>query len=239
VKSAVLIVDDDAGVRQVLRIYLERDGHRVTDAADGTAALALAADRRFDLVLLDIMLPGVDGFEVCRRLREIGDTPIILLTARSGDSDKVIGLDLGADDYVIKPFSPRELMARVRAHLRRRRGPATLEPILAAEGLQLDPNGVRVELDGREVGLTASEFRLLHALMRNPARVLSRDELIDALHGGDDPGIVDRTVDVHLGRLRRKLGDDAASPRFIGTVRSVGYRFAQPVHRQEEGAAQA
>jgi DNA-binding response OmpR family regulator len=239
VKSAVLIVDDDAGVRQVLRIYLERDGHRVTDAADGTAALALAADRRFDLVLLDIMLPGVDGFEVCRRLREIGDTPIILLTARSGDSDKVIGLDLGADDYVIKPFSPRELMARVRAHLRRRRGPATLEPILAAEGLQLDPNGVRVELDGREVGLTASEFRLLHALMRNPARVLSRDELIDALHGGDDPGIVDRTVDVHLGRLRRKLGDDAASPRFIGTVRSVGYRFAQPVHRREEGAAQA
>ena len=223
----------------MLRIYLERDGHRVTDAADGTAALALAADRRFDLVLLDIMLPGVDGFEVCRRLREIGDTPIILLTARSGDSDKVIGLDLGADDYVIKPFSPRELMARVRAHLRRRRGPATLEPILAAEGLQLDPNGVRVELDGREVGLTASEFRLLHALMRNPARVLSRDELIDALHGGDDPGIVDRTVDVHLGRLRRKLGDDAASPRFIGTVRSVGYRFAQPVHRQEEGAAQA
>jgi DNA-binding response OmpR family regulator len=239
VKSAVLIVDDDAGVRQVLRIYLERDGHRVTDAADGTAALALAADRRFDLVLLDIMLPGVDGFEVCRRLREIGDTPIILLTARSGDSDKVIGLDLGADDYVIKPFSPRELMARVRAHLRRRRGPATLEPILAADGLQLDPNGVRVELDGREVGLTASEFRLLHALMRNPARVLSRDELIDALHGGDDPGIVDRTVDVHLGRLRRKLGDDAASPRFIGTVRSVGYRFAQPVHRREEGAAQA
>ena len=223
----------------MLRIYLERDGHRVTDAADGTAALALAADRRFDLVLLDIMLPGVDGFEVCRHLREIGDTPIILLTARSGDSDKVIGLDLGADDYVIKPFSPRELMARVRAHLRRRRGPATLEPILAADGLQLDPNGVRVELDGREVGLTASEFRLLHALMRNPARVLSRDELIDALHGGDDPGIVDRTVDVHLGRLRRKLGDDAASPRFIGTVRSVGYRFAQPVHRREEGAAQA
>jgi DNA-binding response OmpR family regulator len=127
----------------------------------------------------------------------------------------------------------------VRAHLRRRRGPATLEPILAADGLQLDPNGVRVELDGREVGLTASEFRLLHALMRNPARVLSRDELIDALHGGDDPGIVDRTVDVHLGRLRRKLGDHAASPRFIGTVRSVGYRFAQPVHRREEGAAQA
>jgi len=234
-RPAVLVVDDDAGIRQVLRLYLERDGHRVTDAADGTAALTLVAERRFDLVLLDIMLPGVDGFEVCRRLREIGDTPIIVLTARSGDSDKVIGLDLGADDYVIKPFSPRELMARVRAQLRRRRGPATLEPVLAADGLQLDPNAVRVDLDGHEVGLTASEFRLLHALMRNPARVLSRDELIDALHGEDDPGIVDRTVDVHLGRLRRKLGDSAARPRFIGTVRSVGYRFAQPVLRREEG----
>jgi DNA-binding response OmpR family regulator len=232
----VLVVDDDDGIRQVLRLYLEREGHRVTDAADGRAALTLVADRRFDLVLLDIMLPGVDGFEICRRLREIGDTPIILLTARSGDSDKVVGLDLGADDYVLKPFSPRELMARVRAQLRRHRGPATPEPILVADGLRLDPNGVRVEVDGREIGLTASEFRILHALMRNPTRVLTRDELIDALHGNDDPGIVDRTVDVHLGRLRRKLGDRADRPRFVDTVRSMGYRFAQPVRRAEEGA---
>jgi two-component system OmpR family response regulator len=232
----VLVVDDDDGIRQVLRLYLERDGHHVTDAADGMAALALVAERRFDLVLLDVMLPGVDGLEICRQLREVGDTPIILLTARSGDSDKVIGLDLGADDYVVKPFSPRELMARVRARLRRRRGPPRSEPILVADGLWLDPNGVHVEVDGREVRLTASEFRLLHALMRNPARVLSRDELIDALHEGDDPGIVDRTVDVHLGRLRRKLGDRAVSPRFVDTVRSMGYRFAQPVHRQDGGA---
>jgi DNA-binding response OmpR family regulator len=238
--ASILVVDDDPKIRELLRLYVAREGHRVIHAGDGPEALEAAARARPDLVLLDVMLPGLDGFEVCRRLRDDGaEMPILLLTARSGDSDKVIGLDLGADDYVIKPFSPRELMARVRAHLRRRRGPATLEPILAADGLQLDPNGVRVELDGREVGLTASEFRLLHALMRNPARVLSRDELIDALHGGDDPGIVDRTVDVHLGRLRRKLGDHAASPRFIGTVRSVGYRFAQPVHRREEGAAQA
>jgi DNA-binding response OmpR family regulator len=232
----VLVVDDDDGIRGVLRLYLERDGHLVTDAADGQAALALVADRQFDLVLLDVMLPGVDGLEICRRLREAGDTPIILLTARSGDSDKVVGLDLGADDYVVKPFSPRELMARVRAQLRRRRPPAMVQPILVADGLRLDPNAVQVEVDGREVGLTASEFRLLHALMRNPARVLSRDELIDALHGDDDPGIVDRTVDVHLGRLRRKLGDRAASPRFVDTVRSMGYRFAQPVHDQEGGA---
>jgi len=233
-RARVLVVDDDDGIRQVLRLYLERDGHRVNDVADGTAALTLAAERRFDLVLLDVMLPGVDGFEICRRLREIGDTPIILLTARSGDSDKVIGLDMGADDYVLKPFSPRELMARVRAQLRRRRGPATPEPILVADRLRLDPNGVRVEVDGRAIGLTASEFRILHALMRNPTRVLTRDELIDALHEGDDPGIVDRTVDVHLGRLRRKLGDPADRPRFIDTVRSVGYRFARPVQRHEE-----
>ena len=233
--STVLVVDDDERIRQLLRLYLERDGHRVLEAIDGPTALDMAAGRRVDLVLLDVMLPGVDGLEVCRRLREAGDVPIVLLTARSGDSDKVIGLDLGADDYVVKPFSPRELMARVRAQLRRHRAPAADEPVLVADGLRLDPNTARVEAQGREVGLTASEFRLLRALMRQPGRVLSRDELIGALHGEADSGVVDRTVDVHLGRLRRKLGDSAASPRFIDTVRSMGYRFAQPVERLEEG----
>ena len=230
----ILVVDDDPGIRQLLRLYLERDGHRVTEAADGTTALELAEAARFDLVLLDVMLPGVDGLEVCRGMREAGATPIVLLTARSGDSDKVIGLDLGADDYVVKPFSPRELMARVRAQLRRHRAPATSAPILVADGLRLDPNAARVQIDGDEVELTASEFRLLHALMRQPARVLSRDELIDALHADHDPGIIDRTVDVHVGRLRRKLRDAAAEPRFISTVRSMGYRFSLPVDRLEE-----
>jgi DNA-binding response OmpR family regulator len=235
-KPNVLVVDDDASIRQLVRLYLEREGHRVAEAPDGTTALQLAAATRFDLVLLDVMLPGVDGLEVCRRLRESADTPIVLLTARSGDSDKVIGLDLGADDYVVKPFSPRELMARIRAQLRRRRSPSVQEPILVADGLRLDPNGARVEIDGDEIELTASEFRLLHALMRNPARVLSRDELIDALHGEHDPGNIDRTVDVHVGRLRRKLRDPAGEPRFVDTVRSMGYRFSMPVQRLEAEA---
>jgi DNA-binding response OmpR family regulator len=229
--ATILVVDDDPNIRRLLRLYLERERLRVIEVGDGQAALAEAAERRFDLVLLDVMLPGIDGIEVCRRLRENSDVPIILLTARSGDSDKVVGLDLGADDYVVKPFSPRELMARVRAQLRRHRPPEVEEPVLAADGLRLDPNAVRVELGGAEVALTATEFRLLHALMLRPTRVFSRDELITAVHGDEDPGIIDRTVDVHLGRLRRKLGDEPARPRYIDTVRSVGYRFAQPVER--------
>jgi DNA-binding response OmpR family regulator len=235
-RSRVLVVDDDANIRQVLRLYLERDGHRVEEAVDGSTALDLAAEGRFDLVLLDVMLPGIDGLEVCRRLRDSTETPIVLLTARSGDADKVVGLDMGADDYVVKPFSPRELMARVRAQLRRHRPPVVNEPVLIADGLTLDPNGARVDVDGRRVGLTASEFRLLHALMRDPSRVISRDELIDVIHVDNDPGIIDRTIDVHVGRLRRKLGDAAAEPRFIDTVRSMGYRFCMPVARREPEA---
>ena len=234
--SSVLIVDDDASIRKMLRLYLERDRYRVAEAADGPSALRQAAEQSFDLVLLDVMLPGIDGMDVCRQIRETSAVPIILLTARTGDSDKVVGLDLGADDYVVKPFSPRELMARIRARVRRHRSGSAQGPILVADGLLLDPNAARVEIDGREVALTASEFRLLHALMRNPARVLSRDDLIDALHGEEDPGIIDRTVDVHVGRLRRKLSDSAARPRFVDTVRSMGYRFAVPVQALEPEA---
>jgi DNA-binding response OmpR family regulator len=235
--ATVLIVDDDPKIRELLSLYVERDGHRVMLAADGTRALAQAQLQRPDLVLLDIMLPGIDGFEVCRTLRESSDVPILLLTARSGDSDKVIGLDLGADDYVVKPFSPRELMARVRVQLRRHRKRSGDEPVLAAAGLVLDPNAVEVELDGVTIEVTPSEFRLLHTLMRRPGRVFSRDELIDAIHGDESSGIIDRTIDVHLGRLRRKLGDDAADPRFIATVRTIGYKFLGPIEKRNEGAA--
>ena len=231
--ARILLVDDDERIRQLLRLYLERDGHRAVEAIDGAAALRAAGESRFDLVLLDVMLPGIDGLEVCRQLRETSDTPIVLLTARSGDADKVVGLDLGADDYIVKPFSPRELMARVRAQLRRSKPARTDLPVLLGDGLQLDPNAVFVSVDGRAVELTASEFRILHALMQRPMRVFSRDELIEALHGESDPGIIDRAVDVHLGRLRRKLGDPASRPRFIGTVRGVGYRFLQPVTRRD------
>ncbi len=236
--ATVLIVDDDPKIRDLLRLYVEREGHRTVFAGDGDAALAAATRARPDLVLLDIMLPGVDGLEVCRRIRDESDVPILLLTARSGDSDKVIGLDIGADDYVVKPFSPRELMARVRAILRRRR-PADDEPILVSGPLELDPNGVEAHLDGRLLDLTPFEFRILQGLMRRPGRVFSRDDLIDAIHGHDDPGILDRTIDVHLGRLRRKLGDDPLRPRFIATVRTVGYKFVGEVERRQPAATHA
>jgi DNA-binding response OmpR family regulator len=232
--ATVLIVDDDPKIRDLLRLYVEREGHLAAFAADGPEALAVAGQSRPDLVLLDVMLPGLDGFEVCRRLREESDVPVVLLTARSGDSDKVVGLDIGADDYVVKPFSPRELMARVRAQLRRRRPPHEEQAVLVADGLSLDPNAVEVSLDGRPIPITPAEFRILHALMHRPGRVFSRDELIDALHGSEDPGIIDRTIDVHLGRLRRKLGDDAGDPRFIGTVRTMGYKFVAPVEPQHQ-----
>ncbi len=238
--ATVLLVDDDAEIRDLLRLYVEREGHRALFAADGETALQIALRSRPDLILLDVMLPGLDGFEVCRRIREASEVPILLLTARSGDSDKVIGLDLGADDYVVKPFSPRELMARVRALLRRRRlDQEDDEPILLSGPLALDPNAVEVRLDGQVLDLTPFEFRILLGLMRRPGRVFSRDDLIDAIHGNDDPGILDRTIDVHLGRLRRKLGDVAAAPRFIATVRTVGYRFVGSVERRDPAACPA
>jgi DNA-binding response OmpR family regulator len=236
--ATLLVVDDDPKIRDLLRLYVEREGHRAVFAADGIRALAVARRERPGLVLLDVMLPGLDGFEVCRQLREESDVPILLLTARSGDSDKVVGLDLGADDYIIKPFSPRELMARVRAQLRRRANAAAADqPILVAPGLTLDPNAVMVELDGQPVDVTPVEFRMLRALMGRQGRVFSRDELISAVHGDDDPGILDRTIDVHLGRLRRKLHDPASSPRFIATVRAAGYKFvAAPVEKRQPEA---
>jgi len=238
--ATVLLVDDDAKIRDLLRLYIEREGHHALFAADGETALQIALRQQPDLILLDVMLPGLDGFEVCRRIRESSEVPILLLTARSGDSDKVIGLDLGADDYVVKPFSPRELMARVRALLRRHRlDQERDEPVLVSGFLELDPNAVEVTLDSRVLDLTPFEFRILLALMRRPGRVFSRDDLIDAIHGNDDPGILDRTIDVHLGRLRRKLGDLATAPRFIATVRTVGYRFVGTVVQRDPTASPA
>jgi two-component system, OmpR family, alkaline phosphatase synthesis response regulator PhoP len=242
--ATVLLVDDDPKIRDLLRLYVEREGHRTLFAGDGETALATAARSHPDIILLDVMLPGLDGLEVCRRIREESDVPILLLTARSGDADKVVGLDIGADDYVVKPFSPRELMARVRALLRRRRLESGAdEPILVSEtdagALEVDPNAVEARLDGATLELTPFEFRLLAGLMRRPGRVFSRDDLIDALHGDDDPGIIDRTIDVHLGRLRRKLHDDPARPRFIATVRTVGYKFIGPVEKRDPAAALA
>jgi DNA-binding response OmpR family regulator len=238
--ATVLLVDDDPKIRDLLRLYVEREGHRALFAADGESALETALRNPPDLILLDVMLPGLDGFEVSRRIRDVSDVPILLLTARSGEGDKVVGLDMGADDYVVKPFSPRELMARVRALLRRRKLEAEQEePILVSGPLEVDPNAVEARLDGKDLDLTPFEFRILRGLMRRPGRVFTRDDLIDAIHGDDDPGIIDRTIDVHLGRLRRKLGDDPARPRFIGTVRTVGYKFVAPVERRDPVIAPA
>src|SRR5207249_5991883 len=238
--ATVLLVDDDPKIRELLRLYVERDGHRTLAAANGEVAVTTALRARPDLVVLDVMLPGLDGFEVAHRIRAASDVPILMLTARSGDSDKVVGLDVGADDYVVKPFSPRELMARIRALLRRRRLDAQRdEAVLEADGLQVDPNAVEVRLDGATLELTPFEFRLLIGLMRRPGRVFSRDDLIDAIHGHDDPGIIDRTIDVHMGRLRRKLGDDATDPRFIGTVRTIGYKFIPPVEKRDPSGTAA
>ncbi len=230
--ATVLIVDDDPKIRDLLRLYVERERHRVIEAEDGPSAIAAVERARPDLVLLDVMLPGLDGIEVLRRIRAVASIPVMLLTARSGDGDKVIGLDSGADDYIVKPFSPRELMARVRVQLRRHVTVTADEPALVSGSLMLDPGAVQARLEGRPLDLTPFEFRLLHALMKRAGRVLTRDALITAIHGDDDPGIIDRTIDVHLGRLRRKLGDDAAAPRFIATARSVGYRFVGDVEKR-------
>ena len=237
VVATILIVDDDPRIRDLLRLYVERERHRVVEAADGREALRSIEQDGPDLVLLDVMLPEVDGIEVLRRIRAAASTvPVLLLTARSGDGDKVIGLDSGADDYVVKPFSPRELMARVRAQLRRHApSESTADELLVSGSLVLDPAAVEVTVDGRVLELTPFEFRILESLMQRPGRVLSRDALINALHGDDDPGIIDPTIDVHLGRLRRKLGDDPAAPRWISTVRSVGYKFVGLVERASSG----
>jgi len=226
--ATVLVVDDDPDIRDLLRLYVTRDGHRVVFAEDGADALVAANEHAPDLVLLDVMLPGIDGLEVCRQLREKSDVPIVLLTARSGDSDKVVGLDLGADDYVVKPFSPRELMARIRAQLRRRTSADRDDPVLASIGLVVDPSAMEVQVNDRPIEITSTEFRILHALMRRAGRVFTRDELISASHT-DDSGILDRTIDVHVGRLRRKLGDHPATPRYVATVRGVGYKFVPAV----------
>jgi DNA-binding response OmpR family regulator len=228
--ATVLVVDDDPNIRDLLHLYVTRDGHRVVFANDGVQALIAAHKDAPDLVLLDVMLPGIDGLEVCRQLREQSDVPIVLLTARSGDSDKVVGLDLGADDYVVKPFSPRELMARIRAQLRRHMSGDRDEPVLASNGLLVDPRAMEVHVNDRPIEITSTEFRILHALMGRAGRVFTRDELISASHL--DAGILDRTIDVHVGRLRRKLGDSSASPRYLATVRGVGYKFVSAVEIQ-------
>jgi DNA-binding response OmpR family regulator len=220
----VLVVDDEASVRDLVSRYLTREGFVVHGSEDGEAALAMVRQIRPDLVILDVMLPGMDGFEVLRRLREWSQVYVLLLTARTEETDKVVGLSVGADDYLTKPFSPRELVARVKAILRRGRGATDRPQPLVFGRLRIDPGERRVWKDGVPVDLTALEFDLLLALAGHPRLVFNRAQLIERVWGSDFFGD-ERVVDVHIKELRKKLEDDPSRPAFITTVRGVGYRF--------------
>jgi DNA-binding response OmpR family regulator len=220
--ARILVVDDDPTVAEVVAGYLVRAGHVVDLAADGPTALARHAANRPDLVVLDLMLPGLDGLEVCRRIRATGPVPVIMLTARGDEEDRVLGLEVGADDYVTKPFSPRELVLRAESVLRRSR-PAAAERRLSAAGLTIDPAARRVTRNGTEIPLTLREFDLLSFFLRNPGRACSREDLMREVWGWDFGDL--STVTVHVRRLRGKVEDDPARPRLIRTVWGVGYRF--------------
>lgn len=220
----ILVVDDEPPIVDLVRGYLEREGFAVDVATDGPSAVAAVRDLFPDVVVLDVMLPGFDGVEACRRIRSFSDAYVIMLTARSEEIDRVVGLSVGADDYLAKPFSPRELVARVKALLRRPRAlPSTAAP---PEGLSIDVPRRRVAVRGEPVALTTTEFDILVTLARDPGVVVSRQRLLDAVWGPDFVGD-DHLVDVHVGNLRRKLGDDAESPSFVETVRGVGFRLIE------------
>ncbi|MHB1134670.1 MAG: response regulator transcription factor [Chloroflexota bacterium] len=224
----VLVVDDEANLVHLVKGYLEREGFAVSTAADGATALRLAREQHPDLVVLDLMLPAIDGLEVCRQLRQWSDAYVIMLSARVEEVDKIVGLSVGADDYLTKPFSPRELVARVRAMLRRPRGGTSqteeAPARLVYEGLVVDQAGREVSVEGRPVSLTPLEFNLLAALASEPGRVLTRAQLLERVWGYDFYGD-DHVVDVHLASLRKKIEPNSAQPRWLQTVRGVGYRF--------------
>jgi DNA-binding response OmpR family regulator len=244
----VLVVDDDAKIVRLVRTYLEREGLPVATASDGPTALDLIERLRPRLVVLDLMLPELDGRAVMRAVRrddEAAETPILVLSARGGTADRVEGLADGADDYLPKPFSPAELVLRVKAILRRA-APSRAVPVAAMHGvtaevlthgdLVLDRGRHEVTVDGRSIALTLVEFRLLQALLEANGRVLTREQLLDAVYGDAGVDLLDRTIDVHVGRLREKLGDDPDDARFVATVRGVGYRAAPLRTRAADGS---
>lgn len=229
----ILLVEDEKAIRDAVAAYLERENYWVTPAADGQQALDEVAKHRFDLIILDLMLPKVSGEKVCRHVRDGSDVPIIMLTAKGEVEDRIIGLELGADDYLVKPFSPRELVARVRALLRRAH--STDEPqreVLEFGDLVIDVSGHKVSVGDEEIDLTASEFKLLTTLSRYPGRVYSRMELVEKVLGYDFEGY-ERTIDSHVKNLRAKLGDNPKNPTWLYTVHGVGYRFEVPKNEDE------
>jgi DNA-binding response OmpR family regulator len=229
----VLVVEDEKAILEAVTAYLEREGFWVTPVADGLAALDQASRKAFDLVVLDLNLPKVSGEEVCRRIRDVSDIPIIMLTAKGAEEERIKGFEIGADDYLVKPFSPRELIARVRALLRRAHADSDPQRDRLDFGdLVIDVRAHRVYLDEAEVELTASEYKLLTTLARYPGRVYPRMELVEKVLGYDFEGY-ERAIDSHVKNLRAKLGDDPREPRFIHTVTGVGYRFEADKTRAE------
>ncbi|MGD8397249.1 MAG: response regulator transcription factor [Anaerolineae bacterium] len=228
--QTILVVDDEARIVKLVRDYLERAGFRVLTAADGETALRAARAGQPDLIVLDLMLPGVDGLDVCHRLRRESAVPIIMLTARVEEADRVVGLELGADDYVTKPFSPRELVARVRATLRRASGQVGPPTVIRAADVELDVDALTATVAGKPVDLTPTEFQVLAVLARQPGRIFTREQLLEAVHGVAFDGY-DRSIDSHIKNIRRKIEPDPRQPRYIETVYGVGYRFAGRVGR--------
>jgi DNA-binding response OmpR family regulator len=234
-EGTVLIVEDDKKTASLIALYLEREGFETIIAYDGQKALELARQYKPIFVILDLMLPLVDGWDVCKRLRQSSDVPILILTARGEEIDRVSGLTLGADDYVVKPFSPRELVARVKAILRR--GPLETskdKKLLSHKDLVLDVEKHRVTLAGHPVPLTPHEFTLLQTLMGAPGRVFSRDKLLAHLYPRHEAIVVDRVVDVHIGNLRQKIEKDPSDPYYILTVRGIGYQFTEEENHDHE-----
>jgi DNA-binding response OmpR family regulator len=226
-QGPILIVEDDKKTASLVQLYLEREGFETVLAYDGGEALKLAQRHRPIFIILDLMLPVVDGWEVCRELRKSSDVPILMLTARGEEVDRISGLTLGADDYVVKPFSPRELVERVKAILRRGRLRSTIEKsILSHEGLVLNLEKRTVSLNDRPVQLTPHEYKLLWALMAKPGRVFTRDELLEHLYPAGE-AVIDRVIDVHIGKLRQKIEENPSNPRYIQTVRGLGYQFEE------------
>ncbi|HEX9028465.1 MAG TPA: response regulator transcription factor [Anaerolineales bacterium] len=220
----ILVVDDEAPIVELAQDYLERAGFRVLRASDGVTALAVARRDQPDLIVLDLKLPGMDGLDVCRSLRRESDVPIIMLTARVEEADRLIGLELGADDYISKPFSPRELVARVRTVLRRAHGSMHQPGLVRAADLEIDLEGHRVTRSGVPVKLSRIEFNLLAILAQHPGQIFSRAQLLDRLHGFAFDGY-DRSIDAHIKNLRHKLESDPAEPRYVLTVYGIGYQF--------------
>lgn len=227
-EKTILIVEDDHKTSSLVALYLEREGFQTIIADDGLAAIEILNQQQPDFVILDLMLPKIDGWEVCRHIRRSSDVPILMLTAREDEVDRISGLTLGADDYVVKPFSPREIVARVKAIFRRGRFQAhAKQTVFEAAGLVLDTEKFKVTLHGEHIPLTPHEYKLLEALMSARGKVLSRQKLLEYLYPNDEAIVIDRVVDVHIGKLRQKIKEDPANPSFILTVRGIGYRFVE------------